>query len=87
VQAEWTGTAGGNLQVWYSVKPQPDRSSDADWIQDTNFGTAGSVALGGAPGKYGDNVGNAKARWWRFKLASGSGSGTLFAWVHLQRMS
>jgi len=84
LHAEWTGTAAGNLQLWFSDKPNPVLTSDADWNQDTTFGTSGNVALGGAAGKYGDNVGNARARWWRFKLASGASSGTLFSWVTLQ---
>lgn len=85
LQVEWTGTPTGNLQLWYSNKRLPDVADDDDWIQDTTFGTAGNVALGGAAGKFGDNVGNAKAKWWRFKLATGGSSGTLFGWVTTQR--
>lgn len=78
---EWTGTGTGNLQLWWSSKPDANRATDADWHQDATFGTAGNVALGGAAGKFGDNVGNAKGKLWRVKLASGASSGTLFGWA------
>jgi hypothetical protein len=85
LHVEWTGTASGNLQLWYTNKPFPVLSTDADWDQDATFGTAGNVALGGAPGKFGDNVGNAKARWWRFKQSGGGGTGVISGWVTTQR--
>lgn len=84
---EWTGTPTGNLQLWYTNKPNPDPASDADWDQDTTFGTAGNVALGGAAGKFGVLNGLAKARYLRLKLASGVAPGTLFAWVTRNRTS
>lgn len=78
---EWTGTASGNLQLFYATKPNPSLVDDNDWFQDLNFGTAGSVALGGAPGKYGDNAENAKATLWRFKIAGGGGAGVARGWA------
>lgn len=85
VHVEWTGTAGGNLQLWYTSNPDADRATDNDWFQDTDWGTAGNVALGGAPGKYGDNAGNAKAKFFRFKLASGTGTGIIRGYVTAPR--
>jgi hypothetical protein len=87
MSVDWTGTAAGNLQLWFSNKKEPNRANDTDWRQDTTFGTAGNVALGGAPGTFGDNMGNAKARWWRLKLSGGSGSGIITAEVCVPRNS
>lgn len=84
---DWTGTASGNLQLWFSNKKSPNFANDTDWRQDANFGTAGSVALGGAPGSHGDNWGNAFARWWRFKVSGGGGTGVINAEVCVPRVS
>lgn len=84
---DWTGTASGNLQLWYTNKKDPNRATDTDWRQDLTFGTVGNVALGGAAGTFGDNVGNAKARWWRFKVSGGGGTGVITAEVNVPKFA
>lgn len=78
IQLEWTGTPTGTFTLWYSNKPNPDRSSDADWIQDTTFTP---VNPAGAASKMGDNVANFKANLKRIKYVNASGSGNLFGYV------
>lgn len=80
-QVEWTDAPTGDLQLFWSDKPSPVMTTDADWNQDLGFGTAGSYALGGAPGKYADHIGNAKSRWYHFKVATGGGTGEVLGWV------
>lgn len=77
-QVQWTGTPTGTLTQWCSDKPNPDRTSDADWVQDTAFAPTNPA---GAAGKFRDDVTNSNARWKRYKYVNASGSGTLFGYV------
>lgn len=83
---EWTGTPTCNVTLWVSDKENPDRTSDTDWVQDTAFATAGTLALGGAAGKYATTSGNSKHRWKRTKSVLTAGAGTIKGWVTIPRM-
>lgn len=70
----WSGTPNGTFTLWESNVPNPDLTSDADWVQDTTFSPTNPA---GSASKMFDNVANGGARWWRVKYVNSSGSGTL----------
>lgn len=74
---KWTGTPTGTFTVWKTDIAQPNLANDADWEQDTDFGTAGSVAAAGSADIYASSAANAKNRWWRVKYVNASGTGTI----------
>lgn len=82
---KWTGTPTGTFTVWRSDLPQPALATDDDWVQDTDYGTAGSVTTGGTAGKHAASALNAKNRWWRVKYVNSSGTGTIFAYATTNR--
>lgn len=74
----FTGTPTGAVTLWYSDKPNADRTSDADWVQDSTF-TAVNPA--GAATKSFHTVGNLASRSVRLKYVNASGSGTWAVWA------
>jgi hypothetical protein len=74
----FAGTMTGTLTLWLSNKPNADRTSDTDWVQDTTF-TAVSPA--GAASKSFYTVGNLAGVSVRLKYVNASGSGTWNAWA------
>lgn len=78
LHVEYTGTLTGALTQWVSDKPDPDRTSDDDWIEDSAFTPTDPA---GSPGKFRDDVTNSNARWKRLKYEHSSGSGKLYAHV------
>jgi len=84
----WTGTPTGTFTVWKSDKKDPNLANDNDWEQDTDFnGGTGSLATGGAAGKYGNSTMNAKNHLWRVKYVNASGTGTIFTYATRPKMS
>ena len=79
---QWTGDPTGTFTLWMSDKPNPIRTSDADWVQDTSFAPTNPA---GSASKMRDDAFNAKATWKRVKYVNASGSGTLFGWVNTPR--
>ncbi len=77
----WTGTPTGTLTCWISDKEQPDRTSDADWVQDSGFSPTNPA---GSASAFHDDVENTRARWKRFKYVNASGSGVLYCVVTAQ---
>lgn len=75
---EWTGTPTGTFTLWRSNKPNPDLTSDADWIQISTFTPTNPA---GSAGKFGDDVSFTNFKLYRFKYVNASGSGTLFCWA------
>lgn len=81
LQVVWTGTPTGTLTLQVSDKPNPDESSDTDWVTTTETtmtnpaGSASSfrVAKDVSPGHK------------RLKYVNASGSGTLYAYVIVPR--
>lgn len=77
LQVVWTGTSTGTLTLQVSNKPNPDESSDTDWVTTTETtmtspaGSASSfrVAKDASPGKK------------RLKYVNASGTGTLYAYA------
>ena len=79
---EWTrasGTLDGDTQLFYSNKPNPDLTTDDDWVEDTGFpaptvntttSAKGFVALSGVV-----------ALWARLKYTNATGTGTLLGWA------
>lgn len=70
----------GTLTVWYSNLPNPDPTSDADWVQDT---TIGSVDLSVVANTF-QNAGNVSAEHIRFKVTRTSGTLELFLWARVE---
>jgi hypothetical protein len=82
---EWT-SAGSDLAtaitLWASNKPEPDPSTDTDWVQMTSdygydgfFG--GDPAAAAASGKDFVDVSNSGALWYKYKAVRSAGSGTI----------
>lgn len=82
---EWTGTPDGSFTVWKSNKPFPNLANDNDWVQDQEFNATGSVAAGGAAGKFACSALNGKNRWWRVKYTNLVTAGTIYCWATLHR--
>lgn len=78
MQLEWTGTPTGTFTLWWSSKPNPSMTDDADWIQDTDFAP---VNPAGSASSFGDNAAIMNANLKRIKYVNASGSGTLKGWV------
>lgn len=78
IQLEWTGTPVGVFTLWWSSKMHPVLTSDADWIEDTDFSPTNPA---GSASKMGDNAAVMKGNVKRIKYVHASGSGTLKGWV------
>jgi hypothetical protein len=75
---EWTGTPTGTITMWRSNKPNPDPTSDNDWIQVTTFTPTNPA---GSAGKFGDELNFTNFKLYRFKYVNASGSGVLFCYA------
>lgn len=75
---EWNGTPTGTFTMWRTNKPNPDVTSDTDWIPVSTFAPTNPA---GAAGKYGDDVTFTNFYRYRFKYVNASGSGNLFCWT------
>lgn len=87
VHLEWaedTATFATAVTLWASCKPEPDESSDTDWVQMTTnhnwTGLPGGDPAGGS-GKDLVDVGVSGALWYRFKFVRSTGAGTIQAWL------
>ena len=78
VQLEWSGDPVGVFTLWWSCKDHPILTTDADWIEDTDFTPTNPA---GSASKMGDNAGNMKANLKRVKYVNASGTGVLKGWV------
>lgn len=74
---EWTGTPTGTLTMWRSLKPNPDQTSDNDWVQVSTFSPTNPA---GSASKFGEEINFTNFNRYRFKYVNASGSGTLFCW-------
>lgn len=72
------GTPTGTVTLWYTNKPNADRTSDTDWVQDTTFTPTNPA---GAAIKHFYTVGNLQAVSVRLKYVNSAGSGTLACWA------
>lgn len=78
-----TGTLTGTFTLWMTDKPLPDTgANDNDWVQDTTFAPTNPA---GAATKFRDDIGNAKAAKKRFKYVNASGTGSIQAFVSVQK--
>ena len=80
VHLQWTGTPSGTLTLWASNKPDPDASSDSDWVSVTL--PAGMAGPAGSASSNFTDVGNSGGKAYRLKYVNASGSGALMGWVH-----
>lgn len=82
------GSSGSDLEAaatfWVSNKEDPDETSDADWVQNTDLTFTNIAAAASAKEEH--TVGNAAHKWYRIKLARTAGSGTASVWVHSSPM-
>lgn len=70
-------TSATGLTVWYSNLPNPDLTTDTDWVQDTTAGLAPVIALT-ATGKALVTIGNVYAEWIMLKADVTAGTATLY---------
>lgn len=82
IHLEWSGTPTGTFTLWCSDKPNPDESSDTDWVQDTSFSPTNPA---GSASKMLDSGGNMKSNLKRIKYVNTSGTGTLYGWATVVR--
>ena len=66
--------------VWYSILPDPDETSDADWVQDSNITAVDLTATGNTL----LNVGNVNAEWVRLKVVRATSDGALWAYGRVE---
>lgn len=76
---QWTGTPTAAVTLWASCFPTPDLANDNDWVQDTSF-TLTQPA--GSAGKHLQEVGNSGAKWYRLKIVTSGGAGTITGYVN-----
>ena len=69
--------ATSTLTIWYSNLPNPDPTSDADWVQDASIAAVDLTAVGNTM----LNVGNVNAEWIRVKPVCVTTAGTCFAYI------
>ena len=77
-----TGTLNGTFTLWMTDKPLPALADDTDWVQDTSFAP---VNPAGAPVKFRDDGGNAKAAKKRLKFVNGAGAGNIIGFATVPR--
>jgi len=70
----------GNLTVWYSDLPNPDVTSDADWVQDT---TITAIDLSVVANTF-VNVGNVNAEHVMLKVTRTSGTVSIVVWARVE---
>lgn len=75
---EWSGTPTGTLTLWVSDKPNPDESSDTDWVQDTGWAPTNPA---GAASKFHSEFTAHSSHRKRVKYVNTSGTGTLKGWA------
>ncbi len=71
----WTGTPTGTLTKWLSDKEAPILTTDADWVQDTNFAVTNPA---GSASQFREEKTGVSARWIRYRYINASGSGVLY---------
>lgn len=76
-------TPVGTLTIWYSNLPNPDETSDADWVQDTGIA---SLDLSVVANTF-VNVGNVFCEYIRFKLTRTSGTISLILHAKVEGIS
>jgi len=76
-------TPVGTLTVWYSNLPNPDETSDADWVQDASIA---SLDLSVVANTF-INVGNVFAEYIRFKVTRTSGTISLILHAKVEGVS
>lgn len=82
-------TYAGTIQLWASNKPNPDESSDSDWVEMVAaHGWDGFPGLAGTPNftASGDqkdfvDLSGSGALWYRLEVTRSAGSGTLDCWI------
>lgn len=78
IQLIWTAGNTGTFTVWYTLKPNPELTTDTDWVQDTGVVVTGSsLAVAGAAGNTIIFVGNVLPEWIRVKYVNASGTGSI----------
>lgn len=78
-----TGTLTGTFTLFMTDKPQPSLADDTDWVQDTTFAPTNPA---GAPVKFRDDAGNAKASKKRLKYVNASGTGIITGFVSVPEL-
>lgn len=74
-QVTWTGSGlTATIVLYASNKPDPDTSSDTDWLAQTDVSITGPTTS--ASGSASVNIGNANFKWYRLKFTRSAGSGT-----------
>lgn len=83
LQVSWTGTPTGTLTLQVSNKPNPDETSDTDWVASTEVSLTNPA--GSATGFRVAATGSPAFRK-RLKYVNASGTGVLSGWVIVPRL-
>lgn len=75
--------ATSTLTIWYSNLPNPDGTSDADWVQDTSIAAIDLTSTNG----FFQAVGNVCAEYVRFKVTRNTSDGALWLFVRSEGVS
>lgn len=81
LQVRWTGTPTGTLTLQVSDKPNPDESTDTDWVTTTEAAMTNPAGAGSSFRVTADKSPGKK----RLKYVNSSGSGVLYAYVTVPR--
>lgn len=82
LHVEWTGTPTGTFTLQISDKPNPDETSDADWVASTEVAMTNPA---GSASKFRVATLTSPAYRKRLKYVNATGSGTLTAYVTIPR--
>ena len=77
VQLRASGTMTGTWSLWKTNKPDPDLTSDDDWIAIADSLTDPS----GSDVDVGEEFGNLRCYLFRVKYVNESGAGTIYGWA------
>ena len=74
----WSAGNTGTFTLWYSLNPNPELTTDTDWVQDSTVAVIGdALGIAGSAGKCIIFVGNVMPEWFRVKYVNASGAGSL----------
>lgn len=84
LHVETTGALTGTWTLWMSCKPNPDLTSDADWVDISTHAGFVETNPAGAATKWAATPDHLTAAWFRLKFVQSAGSGVLYSWVTTQ---
>lgn len=85
VHLVWGAGFTGNVTIQYSLKPNPELTTDDDWVTDTGATVVGdSLTIAAGAGKAIIFVGNVLPEWFRLKVTRTGGSASFRGWARVE---